>query len=1602
MPATAQTTLIPETEGPTQTFHNILQQLAQDAPSLREKGNRFERLVKAFLEQDKTQAQRFRQVWLWQDWPGRQGQADHGIDLVAEERDTGKNIAIQCKFYHPEARISQGDIATFLAACNTEDFASGILVSTTQRWTANAEQALLGLKSPVQRWGPEIFDKSSIDWSQFTLDDPEQLTQLPAKTPRPHQEKAKADVLAGFRERDRGKLIMACGSGKTYTALQIAEAQVAMGGIILFLAPSITLIAQSLREWGNDAAGPMNFHPVCSDAKVARASKEYDLGESAPYDLICPATTDPQALAANVAFSRRPHRRTVIFSTYQSLDVVIAAQKNYNLGPIDLAICDEAHRTTGVTLADNNESEFQKIHRDENLRVRRRLYMTATPRIYNPESHSRASQAKAILASMDDENLYGPEFHRLSFADAVEQELLCDYRVLIFGVNENAIAPKTTQALNKSDVEKTLDDTARMVAAWTALTKRKSPFEDFAGDPEPMKRVVAFANTIQQSQAFAASFGDTINEYTAENGLTAPSQYITDHVDGTQNAMIRAQKLEWLRQDGPQDEGHILSNARCLSEGIDVPALDGVLFLSPRASHIEVLQAVGRAMRKAPGKKYGYIILPIVINPKEDHKKALKSGRYKVTWQVLQALKAHDEDFYDALNQSDLKTPGSKVIIQIFDDEALRAPRANGAAPVNTENQIPLPIEQAEEIKNAVYARIIDSLTDKHYYKHWAKDVSRINDQHQARIHGLLENPSPELKQEFTNFLQSLQRDLNQDLTKDHAVSMLSQHLITKPIFDALFKEYSFTAANPVSQAMDRMTAHLEIREGAAAETKGLDSFYKNVQRRIRYVERAEDKQRIIADLYEDFFKEALPKESASLGIVYTPVEAVDWILRAVEAVLQQEFQTGFSAEGVHILDPFAGTGTFLQRLIASDLIKPEDLVRKYTQELHANEFMLLAYYIAAINIETTWHERAQAQGYTPFNGIVLTDTFDSAKYRATAPFDDFTKKNSKRLRRQQEQDIQAIIGNPPWSIGQSSQNDDNKNQVYPQLWKRIEETYAKESNAGTKKSLYDTYIQGIRWASDRILDSADGGIIAFITNGGFIASTGGDGLRKTLLKEFHSIYCFNLRGDQRTAGEKSLQEGGKLFGSSSRASVALLILVKKPGKSPGAVLHYHDIGDYLNREQKLNILAESNLNTIPWKILTPNEHGDWINQRSTGYQKLFPLFGKEGIFTLNSLGLVTNRDAWCYNFSKPKLNENTRSTIEFFNSQIPTSNPKIDPTKFSWTHNTLMAAKQGKTLKHNPEKIVPSAYRAFCRQNAYFDRQLNERMCRQEYIHPSPEAENFSIVLSEKDKNSPLSCLMTNILPNLSTLGATSKCLPRYRFAPKENSGLDSNAPLERISNINPDALAQFQSRYESEAITEDDLFYYVYGTLHSPQYKKTFANDLKLEQARLPLAATLADFQAFAQAGRQLAEIHLNYEAADLYPLEEEHTQQWKGEFDPESYRLCKRMTYGGKQSNLDRTTIKYNAGLTLKGIPEEVHRYRLGSRSALDWILDRYEVKKDEPSGIINDPNDWCAEIGDPKYILNLIKRIVTVSLETMKIVDNLPLLDLTPYTNPPAEE
>ena len=1579
------------------SFYDILDGLRASALDEHDKGKRFENLVRRFMMTEPTFVQRFEKVIAFTDWEGREDARDRGVDLIGYERVTGELCAIQCKFYGEDEYIDQKTISTFFTELGKKDFSSGIIVTTSNNWSQNAEHALEDQTKPVQRIGLEHFTQADIDWSTFAPD-AETLARLPSKQLRPHQVEALEKVVTGLALHDRGKLIMACGTGKTFTSLKTAERMLANGGNVLFLVPSISLLSQTLREWTAECTQELRSFAVCSDTKVGKNKGEND--DIASFDLAYPATTNAKRLVENF------HRHTkgfdgltVMFSTYQSLDVIHQAQQQ-GLPGFDLIICDEAHRTTGATLADEEESTFVRIHDGEYIVGAKRLYMTATPRVYGESVKAKAESVDALLASMDDESLYGPEFHRLMFGEAVAQGLLSDYRVVTLSVSEEFVARlMADQQANMLDLP--IDDIARIIGCYNGLAKNADSSDQFAADPAPMKRAVAFARSIRDSKAFTSRAAEVVNDLLLTNDDEESVRLDVHHVDGTHNVLKRNAELEWLKAPGKPNTARVLSNARCLSEGVDVPALDAVLFLSPRNSVVDVVQSVGRVMRKSEGKQYGYIIIPVAIPNFEDPVTALNDNkRYKTVWQVLQALRSHDERFAAMINKVDLNKALSEQTI--FGAVGERDGQDESASvEESAERQKVFNLGDLPEWGEAILAKLVAKVGQRTYWEDWAKDVADITQRFQTRIAALVERGTTVQREEFAEFVNGLRAVINPSVTDAAAIEMLAQHMVTRPVFDALFEGYSFSNSNPVSQVMEKMLATLE-GANLESETESLSKFYASVRQRVEGIETAAGKQQIIKELYDKFFQGAFSITADKLGIVYTPVEVVDYMIHAVERTLQESLGASLGDKGVHILDPFVGTGTFITRILGSDLIKPENLEHKYRYELHANEIVLLAYYIAAVNIEETFHGDG-ADAYIPFDGLVLTDTFQMTEHstRNQMRNDQTFVYNSKRAVDQVDLPIQVIISNPPYSVGQEREGDGDKNEKYADLDARIAATYKARTQATNTKALDDSYIRAFRWASDRI---GEQGIVCFVSGGGWLIGNSMDGMRRCLVDEFAEIYVLDLRGNQRTTqGEKSRREGGKIFGGGSRTAVTITLLVKKKGHAGSGTIHYHDIGDYLTREEKLARLVDFTEKGPEWTTIVPNEFADWINQRRSDYSELAPLGdenakGKESeaIFTTFSAGVKSGRDTWAYSFSPLTLATSMQNLIGTYEQvRLALAQGKAaetvpqGPSKIKWDRELTTAVGKGKEASFSLENIVVSQYRPFVRNFFYFDKLFNQMSYQMPKFYRKGQPSPRTIVVSGVGSESGLSCIMTSEVPNLDVV-PKSQCYPEFWFNEPELSGgmLDNLANgLERREGVSQWAVDQF-TRSVGNPVDREAIFMYVYGVLHSELFRETYEDNLVKERPRIPMPKDSAQFDAFSGAGRKLADLHLGYETVEPYPLEEVCTRP---ELDPHVLYRVEKMRFPKSQGVKDRpNSILYNDYITLKGIPDEAWDYMLSGKAALYWTIDRYKVTKDKESGIVNDPNEFSDE---PRYIIDLVKRIVTVSVETLKIVRKLPELSFS---------
>ncbi len=1321
---------------------------------------------------------------------------------------------------------------------------------------------------------------------------------------------------------------------------------------------------------------------VVSDKKATKKKQGED--DLSARDVGFPATTNVNELMANYGSIRETSSKTmtVVFSTYQSIDVIHDAQEA-GYPEFDLIIADEAHRTTGAAKL-GEDSMFTKVHSDKNVAGNLRLYQTATPKVYGPDAKKKAESNSIELSSMDDEEKYGKEIFRLGFGDAVSRGYLTDYKVSVLAVNENYVNKNMQKIMSSDENELKTSDIGKIIGIWNAMTKRNGMNGAITG--APMKRAIAFTDTIKHSEQVAKEFNNVVNDYL---GKQAEDSFSVDvhHVDGGLNALEKKSQLDWLAGSIPENQARVLSNVRFLTEGIDVPNLDAIIFMSPKKSQVDIVQAVGRIMRKYEGKEYGYIILPIVIDANEDPAAALDNNKnYQEVWQVLNALRSIDERFEAEINKLELNKKKSGKINVIGVNTKHNHPitesgqgdgngNGTGNDPKNLQLELDLGMDM-KAIEQAFYGKVVQKVGDRRYLEDWSKDVAEIAKRHINKIKDLVDSQSG-AKMAFDTFIKGLRYNINDSIDEEQAIEMIAQHLITQPVFQALFGEYSFVNNNPVSKAMNDVISAFSLF-GFDKEQKELEPFYESVKLRASGIDNAEAKQKIIVTLYDNFFRKGFKKTTEQMGIVFTPVEVVDFIVKSVDWALKKYLGRSLADENVHILDPFTGTGTFITRTLQylkqqmdEGKITYADILRKYVHELHANEIVLLSYYIAAINIETVFDEiNGTDEGYVPFNGIVLTDTFESTEEQPVID-DKVFGENNARLKEQQKEPITVIIGNPPYSFGQQDANDDNKNIHYPLLEKAILNTYVKNSSAGMKGGLYDSYIKGFRWATDRLNNK---GIIGFVTNGSYIDSNSADGLRTSFYKEFNYLYIFNLRGNQRTQGEQSRKEGGKIFGSGSRAPIAISILVKDG--SDAHELYYHDIGDYLSRKEKLQILESSNsIDGLDWQQITPDENHDWINQRDLNFSTYTPIVGEEDSpFKVGTIGVNSGRDKWVIGFSSKKVLENSKKLIVNYNNEVDTNRltsesiSNYDPTEINWSRKLENMYKKGTKIDFSTDKICLELYRPFTKKWLMFDRNIVENPGK---FYSLWGERNVAIYITGTGTQKNFSTLVTNVIPDKQTLGNGQG------FVLYDNSN-QIDLLIENHDNVN-------KAFADKLGLSLDDTFAYVYGLLSSPEYQQKYANDLKKDLARIPV---VAEKEKYVEVGKKLMDLHINYEEVPVYD-----GVQIVARENP-SY-VVKKMKFGKKRDaesgklEKDKSTIVFNTDITIKDIPEKAYEYVVNGRSAIEWIMDQYQVKTDKKSGIIDDPNDFSS---DPKYIFNLLLRIINVSVQTVDLVNSLPKLEI----------
>ena len=1618
-------------------FDAILEELKNRGNNKSEQGTIFEDFCKMILEKSPFFADDVNEVWTWKEFPGNAGMHDTGVDLVVLDKQ-GTYWAVQCKFYNRDSKVSKASIDSFISASNrpfiidgkTYNYSQRLVFSTTDDISENAS----GLFTTI---GPDTIRDCGIDWGNFSFDDIEKISIFSKKTPKEHQKEAIEDVMKGFETNDRGRLVMACGTGKTFTSLEIVEALYKKFSAdtnndfknfnVLYLVPSIALLSQTIVEWKTQQTfrTTVRTFGVCSDQTAGQTKRNRKDADEILVQMPIPATTDINRIQKE--YTSKRCGVNIFFSTYQSIDVISNLAKKCNI-TFDIAICDEAHRTIGSYKASGEDlSNFVKIHKDSFVPCKKRLYMTATQKIYSTSAKQDAKDGGYEVYSMDDESIYGPLFHYLSFGEAVSKGLLTDYRLVVLTIRKQDVVklklPQTAFA--------NLDDASRIVGSLSALSKIPSDLNpsEFKLDPKPMKRAVAFCSTIAQAKSIAESYNHLKDDsclgkdYMEGQNFVIPMAKL---ITGQDNTKEKNKMLDWLRGIGNNtiEDGtcHILTNARCLSEGVDVPSLDSVIFMAKKRSQVDIIQAVGRVMRKFGSgneKIYGYIIIPVVINDEKLTDATLSNNEdYKVVWQVVQALRSHDERLDTQINKIGVtgKMPDCICCIDTFIPPVAKSKAIVGSLKAEAREgfdsddpsiadrmaqdfKVSLPSEDELRSNEQLFsARLVKNCGNRLYWEDWSKNIGDVTNNIALKIEQQISTDT-KVQNAFNKFTKNFKALLNPGISDKDCVNMLSEHIVTLPVLKAIFNENSMIDLNPVTQIMESMVKKLK---GLESEIKALEPFYDSVRKTVAGVTSKEGRQEIIRKLFEKFFKYALPSSAEKFGIVYTPIEIVDFIINSVSDVLKNEFNELIANKGVKILDPFTGTGTFIVRVLdklKSLGISDEDFTHKYNHDIWANEIMLLAYYISLINIEDTYGKIVGK--FSPFNHDVLTDTFEleekkSKNYQPVLFEEDDFKIANEKADEEQAQDIRIIIGNPPYSVGQKNAMDNNSNTSYPNLDERISGTYGENVNSGLIKGLYDSYVRAFRWASDRV---GDNGVISFVSNGSYVDNLSFSGFRRELLKEFNHVYVFNLRGNQRTQGELSKKEGGKVFGSGSRNTICIITLVKHKGQPFDGFVHYKDIGDYKDRETKLKEIEDySSISNIDWMEIAPDRSNDWINQKNEEFEEFIPLVSEKSpevsLFGSHiSRGLVTARDSWTIGFNSKTVCENMEKFIKKFNfeqtrvlnllskARIFDSNQKksfveknvnYDKSNIKWGREIYNLLLRGKplTLVKDVRDIM---YRPFVKKRLYYDPRVLNCVCKWKNIIPNQTDRNLNISISTPPCKKDYSALAINIISDID-------CMEHAQSIPIEWINDNVQGSLFELAGfgqnedtLNDKAISLFKERYGDKSITSSSVFSYIYAVLNSKSYREKYSNNLGKEMPRIPF---LKDFWGWSNIGKDLIDLHLNYEKAKPYA-------GVKIEKNTEDYKVTK-IRYLLKDR---KDTIIFNDHITISNIPLKAYDYVVNGRSPIDWVLDQYQYTVDKESGIIDDPNTYD-EVKGGKYVFDLILSLITVSLETQKLIKELP--------------
>ena len=1417
-------------------IQEALEKLAGDKHSKAAGGTRFERFAaKVFQEHPGAYGrERFEDVWLWSEWPDKDISClpeKNGIDLVAKQTEAwgGGLCAIQVK-WHTKSKIGKGDVAKFLVDANADKglFTAGLFVSNTPL-TGTAAESLITSTPRAQVLYTSVMDDWVDDWNDY-VDDFSDLTieAVPRLEERDYQTEAWETAKQKFSDPNitRGQIILPCGTGKMFVALRVAEEQVGAGGRVLYLVPSISLVHQTMQEWSEQRRVPIQYLPICSDPSVAK-EEESDV-DVAGYmaEINMPVTTNPQQIGEWLAKPCPQGAMQAVFSTYHSAPKIEQAIQQYASDfKFDLMILDEAHRTSGLgrTKEEGDLSPFRRPLFDKHIPSDKRIFFTATPRIFADKDRKEEELEDIEMPDcfdMADGNLYGEVFLERSFSKMIDGGWLSDYRVLVIAGSREAYLQSLGLGegdLVWKDSDMPLDDIIRLAGAWDALASPMSKgIDEVAGIPtgalskQQCFSAIAYLNRTKDSKWVAENWQD-INEEIEdrqtteiENWAEKPSavkrlKLNVAHIEAKTPAADRVKEIQRLRKNAKHGECQVITNVGVFSEGVNVPSLNAVVFLDARSSAVDIAQQIGRVMRKSEGKNIGYVVIPILIPDDQDPDEYLKSTDFNKVWRVVKALRSHDDRLKDLLKHPKAWQENGPLRI--------RPMRHTGDS-----EKDPLRGTQGQliwaELEKQIASKIVKVCGDRAAYQGWGHHTARIAANIAAKIRQLTK-PGGECQSAFEKFADGLRKSVSEGITDEQAREMISQHVVTVPIFDAMLGKAEFAAHNPVSQEINRMLDEFaSAGVSFEAEAQPLERAQKSMAEAFEGAVSSTERIEILREVYDGFFAEAMPDVVHELGIVYTPVELVDFIIRSTAAICDKEFGRPIGSENVHVLDPFTGTGTFLASLLEGKdaagnwYIEDADIQRKYIRETHGNELVLLSYYAAALKIEDTMNQRGGMTAYQSFPGLCLTDTFADSTGQAS-----FWGTSAAKLK-QDTIPMYVVFGNPPWSGGKKKAGEGGGKNEHPHIAERISKTYVqklKEITGGKAawKGAGNLYVQAIRWASDRILAKGDDAsvdhpsVIAFVHPNSLYDGVSFAGMRGRLREEFSDIYVVNLRGDANKVGKEWKKEGDKIFGQGSKSGVQVSFFVRNPDKltSDYCDVHYAEVPEYLKLKEKfawLEELGDINNSRMFTQIPVVDSHA-WSTWDDDGFNEMLAVVSTnkkdaDVIADRNALGVTAAADDWVYSFSKETLEKKMKTLIERYQDALDDVKAGVNPSEAAKIHEINSVAKLEKALArkmeilYDPERIRECLYRPFNKLFLYEDsRILSSVNTISEMFPRDGEAEAIEVTGGSNNGNSD-SVVAVGMIGDYNSIGpARGGGVSSQENGDLDNSGYEHDIPVVR-----------------------------------------------------------------------------------------------------------------------------------------------------------------------------------------------------------------------------